>query len=156
MTAEAVEGSLAPIAVVLGVVVLAALGAIGFFLWRARTPSAAPVAVATTSTVAATATTAPAPIDTSITVESVEPVVFVVTPDDAILIVDGVEQASGVRAVTRKPGQSVTVIIRSKDHEDAQVQVDDQLTNKTVVLRLTSLRKHRDPKRTDPLPANPY
>ncbi len=153
------EPSHVALAAILGVVAIIAVGAIGFFLWRARRPlgpdPAAVVATVVTSATATPAGTAP-PADTTITVENVEPVVFVVTPDDAILIVDGVEQAPGVRSVTRKPGQSVTVIVRAREHEDAQVQVDDQLTNKTVMLRLTSLRKHRDPKRADPLPANPY
>ena len=51
--------------------------------------------------------------------------------------------------------QSVTVIVRAPEHEDAQVQVDDGLTNKAVVVKLTSTRKHRE-KKNEPLPANPY
>ncbi len=150
-------GSNAALAATLGAVALIAAGAIGFFLWRARVPAVAP---ATTSSVTAPPASVaraetPAVADTSITVESVEPVMFVVAPDDALLIVDGAPQAPGVRAVARKPGQTVTVIVRAPEHEDAKVEIDDAFTNKTVVMRLTSLRRHRE-RRSDPLPANPY
>jgi eukaryotic-like serine/threonine-protein kinase len=157
--AEGSEPSHVALAAILGVVAIVAASAIGFFLWRARRPPMPdPTPIVATAAVAAPpiATPTAPPVDTAITVESVEPVMFVVTPETAILIVDGVAQAPGVRAVTRKPGQSVTVIVRAPEHEDAQVQVDDQLTNKTVVLKLTSLRRHAGPKRADPLPANPY
>jgi hypothetical protein len=148
------DGNHAAVAVLLGVVALLAASAIGFFLWRAKAPAAHPTAIVATASATATANTAP--LDTAITIESVEPVVFAVTPDSAVLIVDGVEQAPGVRSVTRKPGQSITVIVRAPEHEDAQVQVDDLLVNKTVAIKLTPVRKHRDGKRTEPLPANPY
>ena len=159
--ADAGEPAHVMLAALLGLVALVAAAAIGFFLWRARHPAMSAVPPTPMATLAAPAQTstrapAPAPTDTAITVELVEPVVFVVTPDDAILVVDGVAQPAGVRTVARRPGRSVTVIVRAAEHEDAQVQIDDQLTNKMVAIKLTSTRRHREGKRTDPLPANPY
>ena len=148
------------ISAVLALVVVGALAAIGFFLWRARHASAPPSPPAVVVPVQSLPTAAAPPTaDTSITVEVVEPIMFFVTPDAAVLIVDGVEQAAGVRAVPRKPGQSVVVIVRAPDYEDATVLIDDGFTNKTVAVALTPVaKKHRpgDGKRVDPLPANPY
>ena len=148
------------IGAVLALVVVGALAAIGFFLSRARHPSAPPTPPAVVVPAPAQpAAAAPPAVDTSITVEAVEPIMFFVTPDAAVLIVDGVEQAAGVRAVPRKPGQSVVVIVRAPEYEDATVLIDDGFTNKTVAVALTPVaKKHRtgDGKRVDPLPANPY
>jgi serine/threonine-protein kinase len=149
----------AMIGALLAAIALLALGAIGFFIWRARHAAAPRPPVTAPLPSPSPATPAdPAPIDTAITVEAVEPVMFHVSPDAAVLIVDGVEQAAGVRAVTRKPGLAITVIVRAPGYEDATVTINDAYTNKSVVVALRPL-KHRSgdpPKRNDPLPANPY
>jgi hypothetical protein len=144
------------IGALLAAVAIFAIGAIGYFLWRARAHAPAPPPVVTAP--AAKSAQEPPPIDTSITVEAVEPVMFHVSPDNAVLIVDGAEQAPGVRAVTRKPGTPVVVIMRAPGFEDATVTIDDAYTNRSVVvaLRPTKRRASDPPKRNDPLPANPY
>jgi hypothetical protein len=149
----------ATIGALLAAIAIVALGAIGYFLWRASSPATPAPPPARSAPVATSASPpAPVPVDTSITVEVLEPVMFHVSPDAAILIVDGVQQAPGVRAVTRRPGMAVNVIVRASGFEDATVTIDDAFANKSAIVTLRPL-KHRSgdsPKRNDPLPANPY
>jgi len=102
------------------------IGGGGFFIWHARakqapTPPPAPTEVA-----------APAPSPpTSATVPAAAPAVPVAidaTPADAILIVDGNELPPETRSIPRPAeGQTVTVLLRAKGHDDASIEIDSSM-----------------------------
>jgi serine/threonine protein kinase len=163
------------VAAVLGAVMLAALSAIAFFLWRAHAPpSSAPtlasasapaggsapgaLVIASEESVPSQTPSAVAPVDKAIALASPGLVTFRVSPESAVLLIDGVEQASGVRAMTRRPGEATTVIVRAPGYEDETIVVDDAFPNKVVVTLSAVHRRRGDVPRkgNDPLPANPY
>jgi eukaryotic-like serine/threonine-protein kinase len=112
------------LAALVGLFVAVLIGVGGFFIWHARTKPASlpPIATATAS---ATTPAASASVATKASPPAPAEITFQVTPEDAVLTVDGKALGPGVRTIPRPAtGETVAVVVTAKGFDDASLQVD--------------------------------
>lgn len=159
------------VAAFVGLLFAVLIGGGGFFVWHTRTTAAPPAPTfqqPPPSTAPTSSTSSPASAE----------IALKITPPDATVVVDGRELPSDARAIARPAaGQTMTLLVKAKGHEDTSVAVDffsqpELVITMKPILEIdtagsaspsasaaaSSSAKHSKPRPRDPnaIPDNPY